>query len=534
MKKQAAKRRKISDVRKMRIVDTIVNFLDANSADFIVRKYSKFLAVHPDIASEDFLEQLLTCNDLLDVQPENLEKEQQESFEVFDFHGYNVKDEMGQDMSHFITEHDGLDMVEQQTEEYEINEFEVMETEEMSQNEVELVPKIEDEDTMVEDSMVVGISSVVVQKAKKYQRQSLDPKQREWIRKKIKKCEIPLQTSFGPRNQWCCDICTSFKCFNTENAFRLHLKGHLEDFTIEKTIEGSDDQFTRIKVTAEDQSIIEQRMWIRDQIQSQREFILTNEGAKATWSCSQCDYVTHKRDRFRVHLQKVHTTIVLRGPSKHSCLECRLRFDGENHLVVHKNCHRIFDVIAPYAMYPECSACKMLFVSNEDLQMHLERHKDQPENLQEPIVAVGVIFRNGETFVDDSIDKDQSDLFDENALTCGHCLLKFASEEECKQHLMLFHATSFVCPFDLRVFDGIPTLSFGNHLRHFHPEIFPDLEITCSFCKMQFDTVYEKLAHMKNCKAKKFHCDHCDKSFFRKAELIHHLKVVTGLMVFAW
>jgi uncharacterized protein YlaI len=99
---------------------------------------------------------------------------------------------------------------------------------------------------------------------------------------------------------------------------------------------------------------------------------------------------------------------------------------------------------------------------------------------------------------------------------------------------MLFHLNVFVCPFDSREFPGIPTLSYGNHLRQCHPDIFTDLEIKCSLCEMQFETVYDKLSHMKNCQEKNFQCDHCEKRFFKKAELQHHLKVVLGLRVFAW
>lgn len=222
----------------------------------------------------------------------------------------------------------------------------------------------------------------------------------------------------------------------------------------------------------------------------------------------------------------------MRGPNKHSCYDCRLRFDGENHLIVHKNCHRIFDVIAPHAQYPGCEACVMFFATAEDLQIHSHRHQFDPDLLRDIIPAIGVVHRNGETFV--SEDDDQLEVIDENAPTCGHCLIKFTTENECRRHLLLFHCTYFTCPFDNRVFEGIPTLSFGNHLRQGHPDLFPYLEIACSFCKMQFETVYEKLAHMKKCTAKNFQCDHCDRSFFRKAELLHHLKVVTGLTVFAW
>lgn len=283
--------------------------------------------------------------------------------------------------------------------------------------------------------------------------------------------------------------------------------------------------------STDDSTLIGQKLWIGQQLESQKRVENFSEGLRTVWNCSQCQFVTNKRSRFRIHLQKNHTAIVIKGPSKHSCFDCHLRFDGESHLIVHNNCHRIFDVIAPFVQYPECGDCRMFFISGEDYSVHKDRHENNIQSLRDPIPILGVVYRNGELFTTD--DEEPPENFDENSPTCGHCLQKFESDNDCKNHLMLHHATSFTCPFDSRVFSGIPTLSFGNHLRQCHPEVFPDLEIACSFCKMQFETVYEKLAHMKICKAKAFQCDHCDRSFFRKSCLLQHLKVVTGLIIFA-
>ena len=184
--------------------------------------------------------------------------------------------------------------------------------------------------------------------------------------------------------------------------------------------------------------------------------------------------------------------------------------------------------------YPFCDECKLFYCSNEDYLIHLSRHNENSEKLLDPISAIGIVQRNGEIFAFDDDEENLQEILDENSPTCGQCLKKFSSDNDCKIHLMLFHVNVFICPFDSREFSGIPTLSYGNHLRQFHPDIFPELEIKCSICFMQFVTVYDKLAHMKNCQAKNYQCDHCDRRFFRKPELQHHLRVVTGLTVFAW
>jgi hypothetical protein len=334
----------------------------------------------------------------------------------------------------------------------------------------------------------------------------------------------PKQIVKSSKPKIACNRC-GLKSFSSEKAFQIHLESHLNE-PVET--EPQQEQLT----THHDPSFTNQKLWVQDQLRSQKKVENTTLGTKNSWSCSICDFVTSKHSSFRNHLQKFHTSILLRGPNKHSCFTCKLRFDGENHLKVHNNCHRICDAISPHIQYPSCETCRMFFCSFEDLQIHLNRHIENPQALLDPINAVGVVHRHGETFALD--DDNTQEMLDEDSPTCGHCLVKFSKENDCKVHLMLFHLNVFVCPFDSREFPGIPTLSYGNHLRQCHPDIFTDLEIKCSLCEMQFETVYDKLSHMKNCQEKNFQCDHCEKRFFKKAELQHHLKVVLGLRVFAW
>lgn len=503
MKQRAKTVQKPDEIRKMQIVDSLVNFLDSIPQDCVVSKFPKLFAVHPASSDPMVMDELYNCSCILgsEMAIDQLD-------DPMEYNIVEVKAEVG----------------EYNPEMYEVAPIEV-EEEKSVEHFFEAEPE-EKEEIKSEVEL-----SPVKKRPKKYQKSTLDAKQREWVRKEVKQSAVVLSTSFGSKTQWACTKC-NFKTLSSENAFRIHLKSHLNDLGEVEEIEQIETKIKRQSNSADDASFIEQKLWILQQLQNQKEIVEANEGTKTVFSCSQCEFVCNKRGRFRHHLQKFHTTILIRGPNKHSCFSCRLRFDGENHLQVHKNCHRIFDVIAPHVQYMSCEDCKMFFCSFEDLQIHINRHQENTQALLDPIIAVGVVHRNGETFTND--DDDTQETLDHNSPTCGHCLMRFPTENEAKIHLLLYHFTVFTCPFDSREFPGIPTLSFGNHLRQCHPDIFPDLEIKCSFCQMQFENVYEKLAHMKKCRAKKFQCDHCERSFFRKAELLHHLKVVTGLMIFAW
>lgn len=514
MKQRASKHLKPSEIRKMQIIDTVSEFLDSTQIDCIVSKYPKILAIHPDTNNSTFVEQLQSCTYFLDS-----EIVQYDDNEIIEYTiPTQISEVKVEDISHF------------ESETYDEAQFEITTGDEIIDTPISI--ETDAKITFTSPNAEKFEELTINRRPKKYQKSTLDSRQREWLRNSLKECAVHIHTSFGVKTQWRCNKC-QLKTFSSENAFRIHLKAHLENSDASQFIDDQEPSgWIKKSLNPDDKYHIEQKLWIQQQIQCQKETIETNEGQNTIWTCSQCEYSSNKRGRFRVHLQKAHTNILMRGPNKHSCFDCRLRFDGENHLLVHKNCHRIFDVIAPYAIYPECVSCKMFFCTADDCQIHINRHKENPEALQEMIPAMGVVHRNGEHFI--SAEETPEVFDDENCSTCGHCLRRFSSETDCKHHLMLYHATAFSCPFDARVFDGIPTLSFGNHLRQCHPDIFPELEIACSFCKMQFETVYEKLAHMKVCTSKMFQCDHCDRSFFRKAELLHHLKVVYGLTVFAW
>jgi len=100
--------------------------------------------------------------------------------------------------------------------------------------------------------------------------------------------------------------------------------------------------------------------------------------------------------------------------------------------------------------------------------------------------------------------------------------------------MLMVHSSAFVCPIDKREFSGFKSVSlFAHHLRNKHSELFPELKFACTFCKMEFPSIYNKLSHMKSCSSKKFGCDHCDKKFFRKVDLKAHIRFVSGELFFS-
>lgn len=299
----------------------------------------------------------------------------------------------------------------------------------------------------------------------------------------------------------------------------------------------------------------EGKNWVKDEIIKSKEVIESEDGPKIVYNCARCNYVSNTGPGFRYHLISKHIknrdfeTEVERKPldlvtvryqaskprtrkfkdSKNSCSVCCLKFKEVRALNTHESAHELFDVIASSMNYPQCDECRMMFCSFGDLNTHHMRH--DTEMASELIPAIGILHRQG---VQLSLPVPDDAIADGVLKwSCGHCTRKFQSDEAAKHHQLLFHAVTFECPIDKREFTGSKAFShYNQHLKNKHPEMFPNLTFPCTFCRLEFTSIYEKLAHMKICSEKKYGCDHCNKKFFKKNDLIAHIKFVTGEVVF--
>ena len=297
------------------------------------------------------------------------------------------------------------------------------------------------------------------------------------------------------------------------------------------------------------------KSWLRKEINSRKKMVKNENGVlKAVYKCAYCNiYLSNSAAGFRYHLiskhlkdrtfdqlvevasDSVETLLKSNKNSKNTCEDCHLKLKDQKLYNAHRNCHTLFRVIAEFYTYPSCNTCNKLFVDEESLNRHLENHDKEDEISQAVVVAPGALFSQGKP-VNALGELKIEILTDENfSWTCGHCLKKFDKEFSCRHHLLMLHAASFTCPIDKREFIGFKAVSlFTHHLQNKHSaELFPELTFSCTFCKMEFPSIYDKLSHMKTCSLKKFSCDHCGKKFFKKGELSSHLKFVSGEIFFS-
>lgn len=296
--------------------------------------------------------------------------------------------------------------------------------------------------------------------------------------------------------------------------------------------------------------------WIRNEISKSKCSVSTQTGEKRTiYRCSvsqSCHHVSNSSPGLRYHLIMKHLKhkkdiqetkqhqsneiteflpTFVKNTSKNCCHDCSLKFKDSRALQLHLSCHDLFETIATYShtIFPSCNTCTQKFLNEDYLQQHLQRH-DNNEDLLVPIPAkIGALREQGKLIGNIFQSHGETNVTDYN-WKCGHCESKmFSREEFCNLHLLLFHASKFICPVDKMEFSGFKSVSlFNHHLRNKHSELFPNLSFKCTCCHMEFPTIYDKLQHMKNCERKNLQCDHCDKRFFKKGDLISHLKFVTG------
>lgn len=314
---------------------------------------------------------------------------------------------------------------------------------------------------------------------------------------------------------------------------------------------------SREEMSANDGEMFEYegKNWVKDEITKSKEVIESEDGPKIVYNCARCNYVSNTAPGFRYHLISKHIknrdfeTEVERKPldlvtvkyqaikhrnrkfkdSKNSCGLCCLKFKEVRALNTHESAHDLFDVIASSMNFPQCDECRMMFCSYGDLNTHHMGH--DTEMAFEPISAIGILHRQGVQLQLPMPNESSAD--DSMKWSCGHCTRKFKTIEASKHHQLLFHAVTFECPIDKREFSGSKAFShYNQHLKNKHPEMFPNITFPCTFCRLEFTSIYEKLAHMKVCSEKKYGCDHCNKKFFKKNDLIAHIKFVTGEVVF--
>lgn len=366
-------------------------------------------------------------------------------------------------------------------------------------------------------------------------------KSKREFKDEIAKSKIIVKTENGNETIWKCLRCSRGKVFRSEGGLKVHLRyGHIRNQFIDS------DFVAKCKVQIE----------------------TTNGHKKDAWQCTDCQKILRSRDGLRNHMKLEHTDTVeqIHGFSSsnatdekiieedhfescneqilfnlarkkpetelinNSCQQCGIMFFNgttkkEKSYEIHQQLHIILKAVSKNYELPKCTECKVLFSNNEDFNSHMLTH-----DRNEIFPAKGLSFLVANKFKE-SIGSASSD--DENSWKCGHCNVYFIEEIECIEHQMILHSKQLICPADFLEFSGIRGLGlFSNHMKNKHPEMFPELTIFCSYCGLEFSNVFDKLSHMKICDTKHFRCDHCEKSFFKKTQLIRHLKIVSGIISF--
>ena len=337
----------------------------------------------------------------------------------------------------------------------------------------------------------------------------------EWLKMEIRKSEF-VETEDGEIESWICNHCDPSMRFFDVNEFRDHLLSiHLncEQIVYEESEVAEDFEAS----SQEDSS---------HQNEDEMIHLIVNQRTKVSdiFHCSSCSFTTYDRNDFKKH-EKTHFDKRLFRTTRFEklfCVDCSYQFTSQAHFQAHVNGHQLYEIIAKYASFPICGSCNVMFCDESLAVLHEEQH-ELGESIDLIIPAEGFFLKFGHHLPEEV---DDSEMLDDQALKCGHCLKKFADEESCRLHQLIFHITTLKCPIESRVFNG--NQAFSIHMKNNHPELFGDTKFPCSVCKTEFDTLYEKLKHMKTCDKKKFQCTHCDKKFSQKCYLMTHMRQISG------
>lgn len=335
----------------------------------------------------------------------------------------------------------------------------------------------------------------------------------DWAQIEIEKSEL-IETENGAA--WLCKYCEPNPVtFPVLEDFRSHLLStHL-----------SYEQVGVEEMETENEEVILEEYENEEAIQSdpenKSENLLKELVVAEVYECTHCNYTVGDRSDFKTH-QKMHQSTRF---ERLMCVECSFQFTTQAHFQAHLNGHQLYEIVAKHSNFPICDACNTMFCDENYELLHREKH-ELGENAFEAIPVIGTFLKYGHYRSDLEV-KEIEGLKGDATISCGHCLRRFHDEESCRLHQLIFHITTLKCPIENRVFKG--NQAFSIHMKNNHPELFgSEAKFQCSVCKIEFETLYDKLKHMKTCDKKKYACNHCDKKFSQKCYLRNHLRLVSG------
>lgn len=328
----------------------------------------------------------------------------------------------------------------------------------------------------------------------------------EWLEAAVRNSEFSEKD--GVYDSWICSYCDQPEKFIDLVEFRDHLVNfhmHFYDPANFEQVVFDDSEDQTIQEYPSDDTIIS--------VQQQLDL----------YHCPKCSFTCESRKEFGAH-QKTHVSQKTQSATKvekFCCIDCSYQFSAHSHYQAHLNGHQLFEIVSKHLTHPFCDECQMMFCEEAHLHLHQESHGT--DQASEPIPAEGFFLKYGVQ----RTDFQTFETFTNKAVKCGHCTRTFDDNEGCRLHQMIFHVKTLRCPIEYREFNG--NQAFSIHLKNNHPELFGnDIKFKCSVCKMEFESLYTKLSHMKTCDKKTFACTHCDKKFSQKCYLTMHLRRVTG------